>query len=128
MTVSAPGQDQPIGVGEATLEAVHGGRFLRLTVNLSLEGRTVDLTGHLGYDRAGGEWQALWLSDLSTGMSLLRGTGELGRGVSLVGVRGGLRGRSVLTVSGPDRFRVETYGPGEDGRERLLRRSDYLRR
>jgi hypothetical protein len=128
VTVTTPGQEQPLGGGTATLESLHQGRFLRLTVDLTLGAQPVSLTGHLGYDRGSGEWQALWLSDLSTGMSLLRGTGELARGVSLAGVRGGLRGRSVLTVHGPNRFRVETFGPGGDGRERLLRRSDYVRR
>ena len=41
--------------------------------------------------------------------------------------RGGVRGRSVLTGEGPDAFRLETFGPGPDGRERLLRTSRYVR-
>ena len=60
-------------------------------------------------------------------MSLLSGGGALERGVQLVGQRGGVRGRSVLTVEGPDAFRLETFGPGPDGRERLLRTSRYVR-
>lgn len=128
VTVTAPGEAEPLGAGWAQIESLHDGRFLRLTVHLVLGGQSMTLTGHLGHDRESGEWQALWLSDLSTGMSLLRGRGDLARGVNLVGVRGGVRGRSVLTVSGPNEFGVETHGPGPDGGERLLRRSDYVRR
>jgi len=127
VTVTAPGQDAPVGGGSARIEALHGGRYLRLEVALDLDGRPLVLTGHLGHDAERGEWQALWLSDLSTGMSLLSGGGDLERGVQLVGQRGGVRGRSVLTVEGPDAFRLETFGPGPDGRERLLRTSRYVR-
>jgi Protein of unknown function (DUF1579) len=128
VTVTSPGRDAPVGEGSARLSSLHGGRFLRLEVQLELEGTPVRLTGHLGFDGASQEWQALWLSDLSTGMSLLRGRGQLEQGVHLRGEQAGVSGRSILRVRTPTGFSLATYGRGPDGRERLLRTSTYVRK
>lgn len=128
VTVTAPGREAPLGSGRARLVPLHGGRFLRLEVELELQGRPLTSTGHLGHDTRMREWQALWLSGVSNGMALLRGRGDLERGVDLVGELRGVRGRSRLRLVGPDELRVETFGPGPDGGERLLRTTTYVRR
>lgn len=126
--VEVEGQDsQAVGAGTAVLSSLHGGRILRLELKLSLEGQATHMTGHLGYDGESGLWQAIWFSDASTEMSLLEGRGELGTGVHFIGERRGIRGRSVLTVPGPDTFTVEAYIPAAGGGDLLLRRSSYVR-
>jgi len=126
--VRAPGVERPVGQGRGRLQALHGGRFLRLEVALDLEGSPFALTGHLGFDPQRGEYQALWLSDLAAGMSLLRGGGELdGRGITLRADDAQELGKSVLRRLDPDTFLLETWGVGPDRRERLLRTSTYRR-
>ncbi len=128
VTVTAPGSASPVGVGEARIQALHGQRFLRLEVELTVDGRPLTLTGHVGRVDSSGQWQALWLSNLSTGMSLLRGRGRLSRGVEFVGEADGVRGKSVLRVLSEDSFQYQTYGVAEDGGFRLLRTSEYVRK
>ena len=128
-SVTITGSDgSGVGGGEAALSMVHGGRFLRLDLDLVLREAAVRSSGHLGYDPLTSTWQALWLSDLSDRMSLLEGRGNLDRGVRLAGEQAGVRGRSVITLEGPNRLVVRAYGAGTDGRDVLLRTSEYLRK
>lgn len=122
------GMLRPGGSGTAQLSSIHGGRFLRLELGLDFGAGPVQLTGHVGFDHEIGLWQALWFSDQVTGMSLLEGTGGLDTGIHFLGERGGVRGRSVLELHGPDMFTLETYVPTPGGGDRLFRRSSYLRR
>ena len=115
------------GAGTARISALHGGRILRLELELDLGGGLTLLTGHLGYDQEMGLWQAIWFSDSSTGMTLLEGRGELASGIHLHGERGGVSGRSVLEVKGPDMSTMEAYVPAAGGGDALLRRSSYFR-
>ena len=126
--VERPGSSEPVGRGTARLTPLLGERFLQLEVQLTLGEQPLELRGFFGFDRAQDRWQALWLSDMGLGMSLLSGSGRPERGVVLRGEQGGIAGRSVWTVTGPESFRFETYVPGPDGRERLLRTSTYIRR
>ena len=127
VTITAS-EGSAVGGGAAALSLVHGGRFLRLDLDLLVREAQVRSTGHLGYDPSRDAWQALWLSDLSDRMSLLEGRGSLARGVRLSGEEAGVRGRSVITLESPDRLVVRTYGVGADGRDALIRTSEYLRR
>ena len=128
VTVEVPGRADPIGDGEARLTWVHGGLFLLWEVALDLDGEHLELTGYLGHDSAQGRYQALWLSDLAGGMTLLEGRGELdGRGLLLGGVSAEAAGQSRLRLTGPDTLVVESFGLDGSERAVLLRRTTYRR-
>ena len=128
VTVEMPGRAEPIGEGEARLAWVHGGLFLRWDVALELDGRPLELTGYLGHDRARDRYQALWLSDLASGMTLLEGRGDLdGRGLVLGGVSAEAAGQSRLRLTDPDTLVVESFGFDAEERAVLLRRTTYRR-
>lgn len=117
-----------VGAGRATVALLHGGRFVELALELELSGAPVRLTGFLGFDRTTDTYQALWLSDLGTGMTLLSGRGALaGDGLRLAGRSAETEGESRLRLEGDDRFVSESWGRGADGGPVLLRRSIYRR-
>jgi hypothetical protein len=119
--------------GRATIEWILGGRYLRWDSELELAGRLSRTTGFLGYDKGLEEYLFLVLSDLATGMPLLRGRGDLEReGISLsLAVAEELRlaatNRGVLRLVEPDTFTLEQLRTGPDGRERLDQRATYRR-
>ena len=122
------GAGQRLGEGSARMGARHGGRFLEIDLDLVLAGRPVRATGLVGYDREAREHQALWISDLGTGMSLVRGEGSLeGAGLALRGARGALEGTSRMRLVGSDELVVEALAADAAGRELLLRRTVYRR-
>ena len=128
VTVEVPGRGSPIGRGEAHLSWVHAGLFLRWEVFLELDGQELELTGYLGHDRARDRYQALWLSDLASGMTLLEGRGDLaGSGLVLGGVSAEAAGQSRMRLTDPDTLVVESFGLDAGSRAVLLRRTTYRR-
>lgn len=128
VTVEIPGREDPIGRGEARLSWVHAGLFLRWEVTLELDGQDLQLTGYLGHDRTRDRYQALWLSDLASGMTLLEGRGDVqGKGIVLGGVSSEAAGQSRLRLTDPDTLVVESFGLDADERAVLLRRTTYRR-
>lgn len=128
VTVEIPGRAHPIGHGEARLSWVHAGLFLRWEVTLELDGQALRLTGYLGHDRARDRYQALWLSDLASGMTLLEGRGDLaGKGIVMGGVSSEAAGQSRLRLTDPDTLVVESFGLDAQERAVLLRRTTYRR-
>jgi len=122
------GRGQRIGEGSAHLAMLHGGRFLEIDLELVLAGRPARATGWVGYDREAREHQALWISDLETGMSLMHGEGSLGgSGLRLSGARGALEGTSRWRLVSPDELVADVLAPEPGGGERLLRRTVYRR-
>lgn len=129
LSVTVPGRSEIAGRGLARVVPVHGGLFLRIDEALELAGEPVTLTGYLGHDLESGDYQALWLSDLSSGMTLLVGRGDLrAGGLELRGRSAQAAGRSLWRFVDDDHLVVESRGPGPDGAERLLRRTDWTRR
>lgn len=122
----APGET--LGGGTARIHETHGGRFVRFDLELELAGEPTTLTGWFGYDRVGEHYQALWLSNLATGMALLRGRGVLDDGgILLYGASAAARGRTRLLLREDGVLEVSSSGVGPDGEEKLLRRSRYVR-
>ena len=117
-----------VGSGLASAERIHGGRFVLLKVSLDLDGSAVRSTGILGYDTASRMYQALWVSDLSTEMTLLAGRGSLeGAGLQLAGRGSEAEGVSRMQLLDEDTFVTESWGRSPDGEPVLLRRSRYTR-
>jgi hypothetical protein len=133
---NADGSDErTTGGGEANITWTMGRRFLDWEVVLDVEQEQHRVSGFLGYDVVLQEYQALWISELSTGMSLARGDGDPeGRGIVLQ-VRASGKGsssetagaRSVLRVLDHDHFVIESIGPDSRGEEGVVQRTSYVR-
>jgi len=120
-----------IARGHATIDWMLGRRYLEWKIQLDVGETTNVVSGHMGYDVVADEYQALWISDITTGMSIVYGNGNpQGRGLVMVGTgtRGGrtvVVARSVLRFVGRDSFVIERYGAQS---EVVIQRSTYVRR
>lgn len=129
------GNESDAVAGRAAIDWVLGGRYLRIDANLAIPGAaTHTWSGFLGFDLAQDEYQWLMVSDLSTGMGVARGRGELGRGgirfvLDVVDPRTGAMARatSLLRAIAADHVVLEQIGPDHNGLERVLRRTHYRR-
>ncbi len=133
---NADGSDpRPAGKGEAEIRWTMERRFLLWDLRLEVEQQAHHVSGFLGYDVLLQEYQALWISELSTGMSLARGDGEPeGRGIVLQVRPSGkpssgetAGARSVLRVLDRDHFVIESIGPDARGEEGVIQRASYVR-
>jgi hypothetical protein len=133
--VDAEGRETDPVPGRAAIDWTLGGRYLRIDANLEVpNGGTYTWSGFLGYDEPHAEYQWLMVSDLSTGMGVARGQGELAReGIRFVlelqDPRSGgfARATSLLRLLGPDELVLEQLGADTRGLERVLRRTHYRR-
>jgi len=123
----------PLAVGRAAIRWKMGGRFLELEIELDVRGVPHAVSGLLGYDAAGEEYQALWISAASSAMSFAHGRGNPdGRGIvfEAAAPSGGAvapLSRSVLRILDADRFTIERVGPDAFGQDGVLERTSYLR-
>lgn len=119
--------------GAAELGMILGGRYLLWRETQNLPGGPRESVGFLAYDKVAREWQWSMATDLSTGIGVARGEGDLKGGVrfvlELVDGRDGtvLRSRSRLTVLGDDEILLERLGAAPDGAETVVRRVLYRR-
>ncbi|MBL8862820.1 MAG: DUF1579 family protein [Planctomycetes bacterium] len=135
VAVDERGNESDAVPGRAAIGWTLGGRYLRIDASLDLPGGASHLSsGFLGYDRVTQEYQWLMVSDLSTGMGVARGRGDVSRGgvrfvLDIVEPRTGTiaRATSVLRAPSPDHLVLEIVGPDAAGLERVLRRTHYRR-
>lgn len=120
----APGAAPMESTGKARQSAFLGGRFLKTTYEGDFGGQPFRGEGTIGYDLFKNRYVETWMDNMGT--MTLYSTGECdGRG----GVRI-MRGdaddlmagkaswfRSVYRFEGPDRYVLEMYSPGPDGKE-----------
>ena len=122
---------RPAGRGLGKIEWTMGRRFLRWDLELDVSGETHHVNGFLGYDVVVQEYQALWISELATGMSLARGDGDPeGRGIVLqVRPTGDEVGgaRSLLRILDVDHFVIESIAVDSKGEEGVVQRASYVR-
>lgn len=120
--------------GTAELGMILGGRYLLWRETQNLPGGPRESVGFVAYDKVAREWQWSMATDLSTGIGVARGEGDLRSGVRFVlevvdGKDGTvLRARSRLTVLGDDEILLERLGAAADGTETTVRRVLYKRR
>lgn len=135
VAVDAQARESDPVAGRAAIEWVLGGRYLRIDANLEIPGSASHTwTGFLGFDQVQDEYQWLMVSDLSTGMGVAHGRGELSHAgirfvLDVVDPRTGAlaRATSVLHAMDPDHIVLEQIGPDVNGIERVVRRTHYRR-
>jgi len=133
VAVDADGREGDAVAGRAAIDWALGGRYLRIDADLEMPGGgTHTWSGFLGYDQASDEYQWLMVSDLSTGMGVAKGRGEISRGgirfvLDVVDPRTGAMARatSVLRVLAKGHVVLEQIGVDPTGLERVLRRTHY---
>lgn len=134
VSVGANDQESDPHAGRASIESVLGGRYLRWDAWLDLGAESHSTTGYLGYDVNQSEYQLLMISDLSTGMGVARGRGDLqGAGIRFIieipdPETGALRRAvSALRLIDANRFLIEQFGADASGHEHVVRRTHYVR-
>lgn len=134
VSVGANGEETDPRPGRAVIETTLGGRYLKWEAVLDLGDETHATTGFLGFDLNQSEYQLLMISDLSTGMGVARGRGDMhGTGIRFAieipdPETGALRRAvSTLRVLDANRFVLEQLGVDGAGRERVVRRTSYVR-
>jgi hypothetical protein len=102
--------------GTARLEALLGGRLLRLSVRFERQGGPVEAEGLLAYDREGDRYQLVWASQAESGLRTASGPGRLDEaGIALASLDGS---RTLLRLV-DGRLVFESAPPG--GGPALLR-------
>jgi hypothetical protein len=101
-------------------------RFLRETVESTSEWGTFQGIGYLGYSNIDGQYQSIWLDNMST--AIVSGTGSFDASSKVLSFRGSHRDpmtgavrstRGTLDVSNPDRHVSAEFVTGADGKEFL---------
>lgn len=135
VAVDAQGNESDAAPGRAAVEWVLGGRYLSIDASLTLpDGATHTWSGFLGFDDSSEEYQWLMVSDLSTGMGVAHGRGELSKAgirfqLDVVAPRTGAlaRATSLLRAIDANHVVLEQIGTDATGIERVLRRTHYQR-
>ncbi|MCY2961891.1 MAG: DUF1579 family protein [Planctomycetota bacterium] len=135
VAVDAQGRESDPMPGRAAIDWALGGRYLRIDASLDIPGGASHTwSGFLGFDQARDEYQWLMVSDLSTGMGVAHGRGELSHAgirfvLDVVDPRSGAMARATshLRALDPDHVVLDQIGTDPTGLERVLRRTHYTR-
>jgi hypothetical protein len=120
-----PGEAPQESTGLAEHTWVLGGRFLRMDVRGEFGGQPFDGLGYLGYDNIRGEYTAVWLDNMNTG--IMRASGQFDPGTKQYTESGTfscpLTGekdrpfRGEWKVIDTDTLSYTMYSSGPDGKE-----------
>lgn len=120
-----PGEAPQEANGSAEHTWVLGGRFLRMDVRGDMGGQPFQGLGYLGYDNIRGEYAAVWLDSMNTG--IMRTSGAFDPGTQQYTESGTfscpLTGekdrpfRGEWKVLDNDSLAYTMYSPGPDGKE-----------
>jgi hypothetical protein len=120
-----PGEPPQESKGSAEHTWVLGGRFLKMDVRGDFGGQSFEGLGYLGYDNIRGEYTAVWLDSMNTG--IMRASGQLDPGTKTYTERGtfscpltGEKERSFRgewKVIDDDTLSYTMYDPAPDGKE-----------
>lgn len=131
MAAHAPWMETPF-----TYEAkmILGGRYLEGTYRCDMGGMPFEGRSLLGYNRVEGEYNSLWMDNMSTFAIVMTGTyDEATKQFTEEGemydikTESWLALRGVTTIHGTDHYTYEQYLEGEDGEYYLSMSIDYRR-
>lgn len=113
----APGADPEVSSGTTSAVTRFGGRYLQVTMRGTLTGLAYEGFGLRAYDNTSGQYQSVWMDNLSTTLLYMTGTYDVAaRAYTLEGDLADfvdpskrVRVREVLTVIDADTYRVELY-------------------
>jgi hypothetical protein len=135
VNVAADGTESDPHLGNAKIMWVMGDRFLNWDATLDIGPQVHETMGYFGYDLNQGEYQLLMISDLTTGMSVAHGRGDINaKGIRLTievvdPTSGAIkRAQSTLRLVDKNHFLLEQLGVDPQGEERIVRRTHYQRR
>ncbi len=121
MTQEMPWEES---TGTTDAEFIMGGRFLaQKTTGEGMMGMPFEGMGIMGYDNAKGEYVSTWIDNMGTGIAVMKGQcSNDGKVISfearLFNPMTGedIDTRFVYRIESPDRFIMESYMPGADGK------------
>ncbi len=118
----APGAPPEEHEGEATMQMIMGGRYLFQQFNMTFNGMDFEGAGLTAYDRMSGEYQSIWVDNMST--AILWSTGKEKNGQCV------MKGKSPDMMTGKyvpmrtvermvddNTFVMEMYMPGEGNKD-----------
>ncbi|MBI4467499.1 MAG: DUF1579 family protein [Acidobacteria bacterium] len=120
----APGAPPVEATGKARHNSILGGRFVRVTYEGDFAGQPFTGEGTVGYDKFKNKYVEAWQDNMGTMMVSASGECD-GQGKVRI-MRGDMDDlmtgkpswfRSVYRFDGPDRYTLEMWGPGPDGKE-----------
>lgn len=131
-----PGAQPMVSSGTSTQTLVFGGRFLRQDVTGNMgPGAPFEGVGYLGYDNIRGEYQSVWMGNMTTGMMIGTGTRDANGVFQQSGtVSCPMTGeknhafRTELRVDSPDKMVYTSYDKDASGREFKSMEIVYTRR
>jgi hypothetical protein len=118
----APGAPPEVHSGVADMQMVMGGRFLMQSFKMTFNGMDFEGAGLIAYDRMRGEYQSIWIDNMSTAILWTAGKEKNGE-VVMKGKQPDIMAgryvplRTVERTIDDDSFVFEMYMAGEGGND-----------
>lgn len=117
-----PGMPPQSAVGESNMHMIMDGRYLFEEFTCEFGGEEFEGGGLIGFDRITQEYASIWVDNMGTGMSYMTGkaTGDIWEYKGKVSDP--MKGKPVMKRAverriSEDKFIMEMYKPGPDGKE-----------
>jgi hypothetical protein len=128
----APGAPASESKGTAKFTSILGGHFVQMDYQGDMMGQPFQGSGTFGYDNGRKKHVSTWIDSMGTGIMVSLGDGDGKTFTSTSEYDDPMTGkptksRMVTKVLGPDKHTFEMYGPGPDGKERLVMEITYDR-
>lgn len=120
-TFASPGgKAEPPSFGTAEFSWDMGKRFLIERVKAQLTDQNFEWMGIHGYDNEAKEYTSVWIDNMATSIDTMRGTRD-GNTITYTGTVSEMGEkctvRWVMKIEGKDRYGVEMFQAGKDGKE-----------
>ena len=130
-----PGADPVVNVGAAKIEMLLGGRYMKTTHTGDFMGMPFEGFSLEAYDKAINEFSSIWVDNFGTGMMMMKG--KFDPTTKTINYKGTmvdpmqkkeLTVREVFTFMDDNKFTMEMYNQGPDGKEFKSMESVFTRK